>query len=302
MIKRKDPEISIIIPVYNAEKTLNECLNSVLNQDYDRYELVVVDNCSTDSTKDIIFNFQKKNPFIKYVFEKKKGRGSARNAGVSESNGEIIVMVDSDCIAPNNWLRNITAPIRDEGENAVQGGELDATGNYWSKNIQLASEKFISESLSKDRKYTTHLDTKNFAIKGQIMRALMFDKAIGNIEDFELALRLRKITKTRFLEDVRVEHYHKSSLRKFFAVQFDRAYWVYQIFQKHKGDEKLKNEIMFSGLSFWNYLVFPFWIIKQFILDPKIGFFLLISNIAWGLGTIYAILKRILNNFSSKND
>jgi len=57
---------------------------------------------------------------------------------------------------------------------------------------------------------------------------------------------------------------------------------------------------MFSGLSPWNYLIFPFWIVKQFISNWGIGFFLLVSNVAWALGTFYAIIKKILNNFLFK--
>lgn len=293
----KKPEISVIIPVYNAEKTLNSCLISIFNQSYRTYEVIIVDNNSTDSTKEIIFKFKKKNPFLRYVFEAKKGRGAARNAGIKVVRGEIIAMTDSDCIVPRNWIEKITELIRENKEEVIQGGEIDAVGNYWSKNIQRANEKFISKHLSKDKEYTTHLDTKNFAIRSSIIKSLMFDESIRNIEDFEFILRLRRIAKVRFLNNVKVKHYHKSSFTKFFALQFDRAYWAYIIFQKHKNDSNIKKEVMFSSLSFWNYIIFPFWIIQQLASDMGMGFFLLISNIAWVLGTFYAIIRKILNNF-----
>lgn len=293
----KKPEVSVIIPVYNAEKKLNSCLSSVLNQSYKNFEVIIVDNNSTDFTKEVILDSKEKNPKIKYTFEAKKGRGAARNAGIKIARGKIIAMTDSDCIVPRNWVEKITELIRENKEEVIQGGELDAIGNYWSKNIQLANEKFISRHVSKDKEYTIHLDTKNFAIRSSIIKSLMFDESIKNIEDFELVLRLRKIAKIRFLKNVKVRHYHKSSLMQFFAVQFDRAYWAYIIFQKHKSDSNIKKEVMFGSLSFWNYLFFPFWIIQQLASDRGMGFFLLISNIAWALGTFYAIIRKILNNF-----
>ena len=61
----KIPKISVIIPVYNGEKTLRQCLNSVLNQTYGNYEIIIVNNNSTDKTKEIIKEFQLKNTFSK---------------------------------------------------------------------------------------------------------------------------------------------------------------------------------------------------------------------------------------------
>ena len=61
----KDPKTSVIIPVYNGEKTLKQCLDSVLNQTYKNYEVIVVDNNSTDKTKEIIKDFQKKNEKVR---------------------------------------------------------------------------------------------------------------------------------------------------------------------------------------------------------------------------------------------
>ncbi|VVB82686.1 Glycosyltransferase AglE [uncultured archaeon] len=288
--------ITILIPCFNSEKTLENCLKSILNQNYKNYEVVLVDNNSNDSTKNIIKEFQKKSPKLKYVFEPKRGRGAARNAGVKIAKAKIIAMIDSDCIAPKNWLLEITKLIRENKEKVIQGGELDAIGNYWSKNIQKANEQFISKNFNSDKRYVNHLDTKNFAIRSSLLKYLMFDESLGNMEDFELGLRLRKKVKIRFLNNIKVKHYHKSSLRKFFALQFDRAYWTYIIFQKHKYDSEIKKELMFGGLSLWNNLSFPPWIIKQFLSDLGVGFFLFISKLAWTSGTFYAIARKFLNN------
>ncbi len=100
----KNSKVSVIIPIHNSEKTIKQCLTSVLNQTYKNYETIVVDNNSTDNSKSIINSFQNKNKEIKYFFEKRIGRGFARNKGLKEAKGEIIIMTDSDCIVPQNCI------------------------------------------------------------------------------------------------------------------------------------------------------------------------------------------------------
>ena len=190
------PMISVIIPTYNAEKTLRQCIGAVLNQTYENYEVIIVDNDSTDKTKDIIKEFQKKNEKIRYLFEPKKGRGSARNAGIKYTNGVIIAMTDSDCIVPQNWLQELTKPIRDENESAVVGSEKEFISIYWTKYIQKANSEFVKRTVN--GRYLSHVDTKNFAIKSSIAKGLMFDANMKALEDFEFYLRLKKIAKIRF--------------------------------------------------------------------------------------------------------
>lgn len=76
------PKVSVIIPVYNGEKTLARCLNSVLNQTHSNYEVIVVDNNSTDKTKEIINKFKEEDSKIRYAFEPYRSRGAARNKGI----------------------------------------------------------------------------------------------------------------------------------------------------------------------------------------------------------------------------
>ena len=80
-------EVSIIIPVYNGEKTLRQCLSSVLNQTHENYEVIVVDNNSTDRTEELIKEFQDKGRKMEYLFEPQRGRGAARNTGERTAKG-----------------------------------------------------------------------------------------------------------------------------------------------------------------------------------------------------------------------
>lgn len=90
------PKISIIMPIYNAEKTIWKSLNSVRNQTLLDIEIVCIDNNSTDNSVKAIRRLQEKDPRIKLFFEKKQGAGPARNKGIQESTGVFIFFLDPD--------------------------------------------------------------------------------------------------------------------------------------------------------------------------------------------------------------
>ena len=91
------PKLSIIIPVYNVEKYLSECLDSVINQTLKEIEIICVDDCSPDNSLSILNEYAKKDSRIKIIqHEKNQGLGAARNTGVNAANGEYIWFIDSD--------------------------------------------------------------------------------------------------------------------------------------------------------------------------------------------------------------
>ena len=283
------PKVSIIIPVYNGEKTLGRCLDSVLDQTYGNYEVVVVDNGSTDSTREIIRIFEKKRGTVKYVFEPERGRGAARNAGIKTAAGDIIAMTDSDCVVPQNWLEELAWPIFHENEDAVMGFEKDLIDNYWTRNIQKANRDFFQRSCR--GKYVMDLDTKNLAIKTSIIRKIMFDPAMGNLEDVELAVRLKDVVKIRFLPSLVVGHNHKNTFFDVVRLNIDRAYWAARIFKKHKGRLSSPQTVMLDGIgksiSVKGFILFPLWMILQFMRKPMgEAFFVLVSGVSWRLGLI----------------
>ena len=289
--------ISIIVPVYNGENTLEQCLASIVKQAYSNYEVIVVDNNSTDKTSKIIKGFQNNQPAsrldgqkVKYVFEKKQTRGAARNSGIKLAKGDIILMTDSDCIVPNVWIEKIIEPIISENETAVMGFEQDLIKNYWTKNIQKANWDFLKDKIFNN--YISHIDTKNFAIKSSLIKDIMFDDNLKALEDFDFYLRIKNKTKIRFVPSVNVAHRHSSSFVELAKSSFTRAYWAVKIYYKHKQSKEVKKESMFVTISLKNFITFPFWIIIQFLTKP-IGqlFFILISEISWRLGVVWALVK-----------
>jgi len=282
------PQITVIIPVYNGEQTLKQCLSSVLSQTYKNYEVVVIDNNSNDTTKKIITNLQKGNDRLNYLFEEKKSVGKARNTGITMASGEILIFTDSDCTVPNNWIETLTEPITHENENVVMGGSEDAILNYWTKNIQRSDSAFLEKN--RYGEYINSLDGKNFAIKATLMKKLMFDPEITMTDDLDLYIRLKKITTIRFLENIMVRHYHQCSFVQIIKMNFIRGFWSVKINNKYspKNTEEVPQ---INNISIKNYLTFPFWMAYQFITKP-IGesYYIFLSETSWRLGVLWAKL------------
>ena len=89
-------KISIVIPVYNVEKYLRECLDSVIVQSYRNKEVILVNDGSTDNSIEICEEYDMKYPFIKLINKKNGGLSDARNVGILNSTGEYILFLDSD--------------------------------------------------------------------------------------------------------------------------------------------------------------------------------------------------------------
>lgn len=93
--------VSVIIPVYNVEKYIERCINSVISQTYKNIEIIVVDDGSTDNSSEKVIGLVKKYKNIKFITQKNKGLGGARNTGINNSKGEYLFFLDSD-----DWIKN----------------------------------------------------------------------------------------------------------------------------------------------------------------------------------------------------
>ena len=102
------PTISVIIPVYNTESYLHRCINSILNQNYEDWELLLIDDGSTDKSPQICDDYAKQNARIRVFHEKNAGVSSARNLGLCEAKGERIVFVDSDDYVTPEYLADFS--------------------------------------------------------------------------------------------------------------------------------------------------------------------------------------------------
>ncbi len=110
--------ISVIIPCYNEEKYIENCLKSIINQTKKPDEVIVVDNNSKDNSIKIVKNYQKKYSFIKIVKEKKQGIAYSRNKGFNIAKGDILIKCDADTILPNKWIER-TLEVFSKNKNII---------------------------------------------------------------------------------------------------------------------------------------------------------------------------------------
>lgn len=108
-----NPEISVIMPVYNIEKYLPEAIESILSQTFGNFELIVLDDKSTDNTLNVAKNFAEKDNRIKIIeFEKRQKQGVGRNIGIDNASGKYIMFLDGDDVAKDTFLEKMHDKIK----------------------------------------------------------------------------------------------------------------------------------------------------------------------------------------------
>jgi glycosyltransferase involved in cell wall biosynthesis len=117
------PEIAAIICTHNRDRYLGAAIDSLLTQDCADYEIIVVDNASSDRTKEVVQQ-RLDNPLVKYVYEPELGLSVARNRGAKETEAPILAYLDDDAEASSQWLRIIAQAYRDRKKLAIAGGKV----------------------------------------------------------------------------------------------------------------------------------------------------------------------------------
>ena len=115
--------ISAVICTHNREDYLGAAIDSLLEQDFSNYEVIVVDNASSDSTKQIVES-RLPHPRLQYVYEPVTGLSVARNTGAKASQGEIIAYLDDDAVASTSWLSCLWQAYQNNPQLAIAGGKV----------------------------------------------------------------------------------------------------------------------------------------------------------------------------------
>lgn len=137
-----DPQISAIICTHNREQYLGAAIDSLLEQDFSSYEVIVVDNASSDRTRDIVAE-RLSNPRLNYVYESVTGLSVARNTGAKEARAPILAYLDDDAVASPGWLKAIDEAYQSNEKLAIAGGKVTL---LWPEGI--TSPPWLSSGLA----------------------------------------------------------------------------------------------------------------------------------------------------------
>lgn len=125
-------DLSIIIPIYNTEDYLEECLNSLLEQNYYNFEMILIDDGSTDKSSDICKKFLTKTNIF-YIKVENKGCSEARNLGIKKAKGKYIIFIDSDDYIEKNILKELCKILKEKNLDLLWFGMNRINGNKKSK-------------------------------------------------------------------------------------------------------------------------------------------------------------------------
>jgi GT2 family glycosyltransferase len=251
-------KLSIIIPAYNAEATLAECLEACMAQTHPDCEIIVVDDGSMDRTAEIAKDFD-----VQYVHQENAGPAAARNNGARIASGDVIALTDSDCIAEPNWIEELINGF--DADNVVAVG-----GTYGIANESSPLARIIHEEIQiRHEKFSDTVDflgSFNVAYKKDIFLEVggfdeNFRAASG--EDNDLAYRLHDTGGTmRFVPTAVVNHYHPTKLFPYLRTQMNHGFWrmkLYAIHPNRSGGDNYAGKLDFAGppLALLSLLLYP---------------------------------------------
>jgi len=223
---------SVVIPVYNGANIIEPCLRAISQQKFSKnYEIIVVDDGSNDETALLVKQFRN----VRLIMQPNSGPAAARNNGVKQAKGEIIVFMDADCVAKREFLQEIVKPFKNGNIAGVQGSYKTRQKEIIARITQLEIEERYEKM--KKRIYIDHIGSYAAAYRRNIFLGeagfdTSFPKASG--EDTEFSYRLSsKGHKLQFNPNAVVEHTHPSTLLQYLKVNFVRGFFRIGVYKKH---------------------------------------------------------------------
>lgn len=210
-------KITVIIPTYNSAKYIKEAVDSALSQTYKDIEIIVVDDGSTDNTKDVLKKYID-NGKIRYIYQANGGPASARNKGINNSSGEFIAFLDADDIwFPDKLKKQI--PLFNNSDIGLVYSDMEFFGDkfkycYYS---EILKRKMLKGYVYKNLILENFIPTSSVVIKRRILYDVGFfneDRKLFAVEDYDLWLRITKKYKVDFINELLVKyriHSHKIS-------------------------------------------------------------------------------------------
>ncbi|HFK1762613.1 beta-1,3-N-acetylglucosaminyltransferase [Bacillus wiedmannii] len=195
--------VSVIVPLYNAEKYIEETMESILNQTYKNIEIVIVDDGSKDQSSSIVKNFKKKYPEqIKYILQENQGVSVARNTGIESANGEYISFLDSDDLWHSTKIEKQIESMHKNNMNACYCGFM----NFYEETGEKVENttNFVKGNMTKA--FLTHqvfAQTSTWIFKKSIVmnHNIRFTPGCSWGEDLEFLFKLMSVTNVCYVDE-----------------------------------------------------------------------------------------------------
>lgn len=233
---------SIVVPTYNRLSQLKLALQSIFNQDLDDYEVIVVDDGSTDGTEQYLKSLAK--PKLKLICQNNKGPAAARNAGIRLAQGKYIVFTDDDCTIPLNWLSSFKK-VFESNEVDIIGGAVRNSNkkNIYSEVSQHITNYFVMY-LNQEGKSSPFLTSNNIAYQADVLKKSGgFDERFKKAGGEERALNWKILStggKSVYAPDILVDHSHEMDLSGFIRQQLNYGRGSYILYKVAGKEFKIK--------------------------------------------------------------
>lgn len=210
-------KVNIVIPLYNAEKTIVQCVDSVLKNSYPDFEILIIDDCSRDDSRKLLKKFNSEK--IKILRNKENsGASCSRNFGIKNSNCDLVILLDTDSYVPKDWIADHVKLHEDPDLDIVGGGVVGIHRSIYGKADGFCSW-WTSVPFAKDfylKRF--HIPTNNMSIKKSVFDKIGYfnEKLRLGGEDAEFCFRaLKNRLKIYFKSDLVIYHHDRNDLRGF---------------------------------------------------------------------------------------
>ncbi len=211
------PKVSVVVSTYNGSRTLNACLESLCKLNYPEYEVLIVDDGSTDATAEIAARF----PAFRYIRQPNLGLSAARNTGIEAARGEIVAFTDDDCRADENWLFSLVSDMQRGNFDGMGGHNFLPPEDSWVAAAVMASPGGPAHVMLTDRE-AEHVPGCNMAFyKKALVQIGGFDPVFRKAgDDVDLCWRLLDSGyKLGFSHAGFVWHYRRSTVKAYLRQQ-----------------------------------------------------------------------------------
>jgi glycosyltransferase involved in cell wall biosynthesis len=253
---------SIIIPTYNRAHLISKAIESVIEQTFQNWELIIVDDGSTDNTQELIASYQEKDTRIQYIFQENAERSAARNKGIEQAQGQYICFLDSDDYYLKDRLKGLVDYIQNEKE--PKKFYYTAITYDYNGRLEVRPERKRGEENVFEFIVQAIIGAPQAVLSKEILRNERFNPKWRIGEDMELWLRLAKIQEPVFIENqamvVATEHDDRSvNLKKYNSGQ-DQLNLFKTIFCKEHSGKVLNSKLKRQLISNAYFSIFKFWL------------------------------------------